>query len=99
MELVDADPHHPGRLDPIELIHRRSWDPYYTGNHISSRAVNVDARHPFVDTSAPMHSQCDIKTITRIISSFGFLLIQIPKLRYTTIGLVAGIAECGFDCA
>jgi hypothetical protein len=36
-----------------------------------SRAINVDARYPFVGTSDPTHSRWDIKI--RIISSYGFL--------------------------
>jgi hypothetical protein len=64
-----------------------------------SRAINVDARYPFVGTSAPTQDDWDSKTIKRIISSYGFLLVQIPKLRYSTIGLVARISEFGFDRA
>jgi hypothetical protein len=46
-----------------------------------------------------MRSQRDVETITDIISSYGFLLIQIPNLRYDPIGLVGIISEFGLDRA
>jgi hypothetical protein len=64
-----------------------------------SRAINVDPRYPYVGTSAPTQDDWYSKTIKCIISSYGFLIVQIPKLRYSTIGLVARISEFGFDRA
>jgi hypothetical protein len=43
-----------------------------------SRAINVDARYPFVGTSASTQDDGDSKTIKRIISSYGFLLACVP---------------------